>query len=299
MSIKKVGFVGLGAMGLQMAGHLAKAVPTVVFDLNGAAVEESVKNGATAGSLEEIAGADIIFSSLPRSTNVESVAETMMASGNLRQGTIWVDTTSGVPVTSQKISAALEAHGVHFLDCGVAGGPAGAAAGNLTAMVGGSEDKLKAAIPTMENVMGKIVYIGPSGAGHAVKSVNNTLLAAHIVVAYEGLLTLAKLGVPMDNALEAINAASGRSLVTEERIPNHVLSRKFDFGFAMDLMLKDVTICRETIDELDMDFPVLKQVHEQFKKAEAELGAKSEHMELLKMYEAKCGAEIHPSSPKE
>ena len=113
----------------------------------------------------------------------------------------------------------MNASGVSFLDCGVAGGPAGAKAGNLAAMVGGDEAKLNEVMFVLENVMGKIVHIGPSGAGHAVKSVNNTLLAAHIWVAYEGLLTLAKLGVPMENALAAINSASGRSLVTEERIP--------------------------------------------------------------------------------
>ena len=99
-------------------------------------------------------------------------------------------------------------------------------------MVGGDADVLARVQPVLENIMGKVVHIGPVGAGHAVKSVNNTLLASHIVVAAEGLTTLVKQGVPVDKALEAINAASGRSLVTEERIPDHVLSGAFDFGIA-------------------------------------------------------------------
>merc|ERR1711939_1197787 len=112
----------------------------------------------------------------------------------------------------------------------------------------------------MENIMGKIVHIGPSGAGHAVKAVNNTFLASHIMVAYEGLLLLAKLGVPMDTALEAINNASGRSLVTEERIPDYVLSGKFDFGFSLELMRKDISICHDSLESADIAAPVLRTV---------------------------------------
>jgi 3-hydroxyisobutyrate dehydrogenase len=305
---------------------------------------------AVSASLDEVAaGSDIIFSSLPRSSDVEAVCETLVASGKLHEGQVWIDTTSGVPDTSRRIAERLHGEcGVHFLDCGVAGGPAGAEAGTLAAMVGGDEGVLERALPTMAHVMGKITHIGGSGSGHAVrlgfclsccccsttlhtlarslflfpilwvceethtpstlhttpltraiyiqvKSVNNTLLAANIWTAYEGLLVLARLGVPMEKALSAINSASGRSLVTEERIPNHVLSRKFDFGFALDLMRQDIGICMQAIDTLDMPAPVLKHINEMYKTAEQKYGAKAEHMEVLKLLEETAGAEIKAS----
>merc|ERR1719223_654598 len=104
------------------------------------------------------------------------------------------------------------------------------------------------------------------------------MLAANIWTASEGLLILDKLGVPLDKALEAINAASGRSLVTEERIPNHVLSGKFDFGFALDLMRKDIGIAMSSLDDLDMPSPVLRHIADMYNMAEKKYGPKAEHM---------------------
>lgn len=295
-SSPSIGFVGLGAMGSGMAMNLAKNGATpAVWDMYAPAVEKAVGNGCTAAESPAAAcsGADIVFTSLPRSVDVEALAESLVADGALKEGAVWVDTTSGVPDVSQRIHAKLaEDAGVAFLDCGVAGGPAGAAKGNLAAMVGGDAAPLETALPTMEHIMGKIVHVGPSGAGHAVKSVNNTLLAAHIWVAYEGLITLAKLGVPMEKALAAINAASGRSLVTEERIPDHVLSREFDFGFSLDLMRKDIGITMDTLTALDIPAPVLRQVNEMFAMGEAKLGPKAEHMEVVKVLEDMAGVQI-------
>lgn len=190
---QSVGFVGLGAMGAHMAGNLASAgFPTKVWDMSPDAIAVAVERGCVASAdATSLASSDVIFTSLPRSVNVEALADELIASGELQEGAIWVDTTSGVPAVTQRIYAKLaEQSSVHFLDSGVAGGPAGAKAGTLAAMVGGDAAPLAAAEPVMQSVMGKIVHVGPSGAGHAVKSVNNTLLAAHIWVAYEGLLTL-------------------------------------------------------------------------------------------------------------
>ena len=201
-----VGFVGLGAMGSQMAANLAEigGLQTRVWDMQAAAVADAEVRGCAgmpdaAGAVD---GADLIFTSLPRSADVEALVESLATAGALKPGAVWVDTTSGVPDLSQRIYAKLKADcSVAFLDCGVAGGPAGARAGTLAAMAGGDADALALALPAMNHIMGNIVHVGPSGAGHAVKSVNNTLLAAHIWVAYEGLITLAKLGVPMEYAI--------------------------------------------------------------------------------------------------
>jgi len=300
-SMSTVSVVGLGAMGLPMAKNLAAgaaagAAQVQVYDLSADAVAEAEAAGCvgSADAHAAVVGADVIVSSLPRSSDVLAVVQAMVndSSHTFVKGATWVDTTSGVPEVSRQISDLLRTVDVHYLDAGVAGGPRGAQAGNLAAMVGGDADVLAGVQPTLEHIMGKVVHIGPVGAGHAVKSVNNTLLASHIVVAAEGLTTLVKQGVPVDKALEAINAASGRSLVTEERIPDHVLSGAFDFGFAMDLMNKDVSICIAQLDANQLEHPVLRLVAEQFAKAEAKYGPSAEHMHVISMYEEAAGAEV-------
>eukprot|EP00729_Bicosta_minor_P009690 gene9690-28840_t len=303
-SMSTVSVVGLGAMGLPMAKNLAAATAgsegggegggeVHVYDLNAGAVSDAASSGcvAAADASSAVRGAKVIVSSLPRSSDVLTVVQSMVTDSSnpelFAKGAIWE------PEVSRQISDLLAEHDVHYLDAGVAGGPRGAKAGNLAAMVGGDADVLAAVLPTLEHIMGKVVHIGPTGAGHAVKSVNNTLLASHIVVAAEGLTTLVKQGVPVDKALEAINAASGRSLVTEERIPDHVLSGAFDFGFAMNLMNKDVGICIAQLDANQLEHPVLRLVAKQFAKAEAEYGPDAEHMHVISMYEAAAGgAEI-------
>ena len=288
--------IGLGAMGLPMAKNMAAAlVPSqqarvTVSDLNPGAVADAEAAGCSpAYDMAQVAESELIISSLPRSADVLGVAQQLCASGGLRPGSIWVDTTSGVPATSREVAELVAAHGVEYLDAGVAGGPRGAEAGQLAAMVGGNEAVLDAVRPALAHIMGKVVHIGPVGAGHAVKSVNNTLLAAHIVVAAEGLTALVKQGVPVGPALEAINAASGRSLVTEERIPDHVLSGKFDFGFAIDLMNKDISICMAQLNDNDLAAPTLRQVATQFANAEHKYGSKAEHMHVMELAEADAG----------
>ena len=128
-SSPSIGFVGLGAMGSGMAMNLAKNGATpAVWDMYAPAVDKAVGNGCTAAESAAAAfsGADIVFTSLPRSVDVEALVESLVADGALKEGAVWVDTTSGVPDVSQRIHAKLaEDAGVAFLDCGVAGGPVG------------------------------------------------------------------------------------------------------------------------------------------------------------------------------
>ena len=109
---------------------------------------------------------------------------------------------------------------------------------------------------------------------------------------------LIKQGVPVEAALDAINGSSGRSLVTEERIPNHVLSGKFDFGFKLELMRKDIDVCMRQLDTANVDAPLLRQVAQIFADAEAKLGGDNkdaEHMEVIRAWEGANGAALRHS----
>jgi phosphoserine aminotransferase len=282
-------------MGLHMAKRLVRRVPaTHVFDLNGGAVASAVGDGCIdAGDAVTAVNHEMVLTSLPRSSDVNALAMSALEAGNIKPGMVWVDMTSGHPDESRTTAAALKEAGASFLDAGVAGGPRGAEAGTLACMVGGEADDIARARPLMEELAAKIVHVGPVGAGHAVKGVNNTLLASHIVVAAEGLIALVKQGVPVAAALDAINGASGRSLVTEERIPNHVLSGEFDFGFKLELMRKDIDVCMRQLDSAQIEAPLLRHVAQIFADAETTLGGSNlEHMEVIRAWEQANGVEL-------
>ena len=173
-----IAFIGLGAMGWHMASHLPKlGHPVWVWNRT---AEKASSHAQTFGTLQvelqQAMQADIIFSCLPTSADVE----TLIALHPPKSGSLWVDCTSGVPESAQRISTDLAARGVTYLDAPVSGQTIGAERGTLTVMVGGNIAGFERAKPIIQAFAGLIEYVGESGAGFAVKAVNNTLMATHL-----------------------------------------------------------------------------------------------------------------------
>ena len=242
-SSHRIGWIGLGQMGGPLAGRVSKALLSrnsllTVFDTSSAALSKHmVAHGSfPATSLSDLGqNSDIVFLSLPTSTIVKEVIKNLAP--HLTPDSIVVDCTSGDPITSREAAALLPCP---YVDVPVSGGPAGAAAGTVTAMAGGDADAIATVREYIAAFAASLVVCGGVGAGHATKSVNNILNVGHLMLAGEGLLSLRGFGVEPDIALAAINASSGRSLQTQVRLPVEVLSGNFDYGFQIGLMLKDV-----------------------------------------------------------
>src|SRR5690606_14360457 len=139
-------------------------------------------------------------------------------------GAVLVDCTSGDPASSRRLAERLAARGIGFLDAPVSGGTNGAEAGTLTIMVGGDGEALERARPVLETFGSRIEHIGPVGSGHALKAVNNGLLAVHIRAFAEGFAALVKAGVPAGKAVEVLNASSGSSFLSQSLVPERVLT---------------------------------------------------------------------------
>ena len=285
-------FLGLGAMGYPMACNLSQAGFEVkVWNRTARRAEEHAAACSTeAVKLEDAAGAEVIFSCLPTSREVAELAKKLLP--HLKAGTVWVDCTSGDPETSRQIARELEEAGVAFLDAPVSGGTDGAAAGTLTIMVGGDEEAFARVKPYLEAMGKKIVHVGPVGAGHALKAVNNTLLAVNLWAAGEGLAALVKQGVDPRVALAVINASSGRSNATENLIPQRVVTRAWPNTFKLGLLAKDVGIGMEVLDGADLPAPLLRLTHEVYQVAKREIGPEADHAEALKLIERWAGVEI-------
>lgn len=256
-----VSFIGLGAMGYPMASHLTKVAKKVqVWNRTQSKAQEHVQSFAThAVSLADAFDADIIFSCLPTSAEVESIIDSE-DSHTLKAGTIWVDCTSGVPASAQKLAKKLAKKGCYFLDAPVSGQTIGAKNGTLTVMIGGDADAFYRAKPIISSFGGLIKHVGNSGAGFAVKAVNNALLAVNLWSAGEGLSILKSHGVDLSNALACINASSGQSLASSNIIPNRVLTRDFPNTFAIDLLAKDCAIATDLQQQTSIPAPIIAQI---------------------------------------
>jgi len=287
-----VGFIGLGTMGWHIAAHLQRhsveqhgRSALVVWNRSpGKALAHAHEHGTTAvDAPEDLHECDVILLCLPTSADVESV----LARVPLKPGVLVIDCTSGEPATSRRIATTLhERCGARFVDAPVSGGPKGAHTGTLTSMLGGTEADCAAAREWVSAYSAKVVRCGPSGAGDAVKAVNNVLNSAHLLLATEGLLALRGLGVDPSVALEVINSSSGRSLQTE-RLPENVLSRRFAYGFALSLMRKDVAIADDLVHEHTPDATLIPEVARLVRAAEARMGGSVDYTEMARFLEVR------------
>jgi 3-hydroxyisobutyrate dehydrogenase len=209
-----------------------------------------------------------------------------------RRGALFLDCTSGDPGSSRRIAKRVGDKGVAFADAPVSGGPPGAAAGGLTVMVGGDAATFERARPVLAAFGKRIEHIGPVGSGHALKAVNNALLAVNILACAEGLTALVKAGVPAGKAVEVLNASSGRSFVSEVLVPERVLTGTWSRLFRLALLDKDVGIALEVLEGAGVDGPLLHRAHELTAHLRAELGEEADYLDPIRRSERRAGIEI-------
>ena len=292
----RVAFLGLGAIGRPMARHLAGPFDLAIWNRSpekAVALATEIRTRVAGTPAEAAQGAQVVITCLPSSREVEAVVDG--PDGLLRgleRGAMLVDCTSGDPATSRRIASRLAERGVTFMDAPVSGGTTAAEKGTLTVMCGGDDAAVTRARPILEAFGERIVHCGPIGAGHALKAVNNALLAIHIWSAAEGLATLTKAGVSPTVALEVINKSSGRSNASENLIPARVLTRAFPKTFRLALLDKDVGIAAGIARDQKVPSPMLQLAAELFMAAHRELGDEVDHVAAVQIIEEWAGTEI-------
>lgn len=276
--MKTIAFLGLGTMGVPMTANLAKAGFTVQgFDLKGTGTAKSIREAA--------AGAEALITMLPDGDAVrEAVLEALP---HLREGTIVVDMSSADPAGTRALGDALKAKGVHMIDAPVSGAVVGARNATLAIMVGGEDSAFQRIRPVLEAMGNQVFHVGPLGAGHAVKALNNYLGAVGTLAGFEALLVARKLGLDPKPMLDAINASTGRNSTTERKIPRDILPGTFASGFKLALMAKDVGIAAELARGLGVEVPFMKATLKAWKEAEKALPRGADHVEIYKWQEKK------------
>ncbi|SPA33123.1 3-hydroxyisobutyrate dehydrogenase [Cupriavidus taiwanensis] len=295
------GFIGLGAMGRHMARHLVhRGLPVTVFDSNAQAVDDLVRIGAARGaSVRDVAGrAEVVMACLPTPDIVEQVAVGEGGVAGAGAVKVFVDHSTTGPSVARRVATALAVHGIEALDAPLAGGVAGAEAGSLSVMVSGDAGAFAIARPAFEAFAGDIAYLGAQpGLGQTLKLVNNMIAGSALVTAAEAVLFGVKAGIPAEAILQVLSrSATARSFAVQTLLADKVLPRKFDFGFRMDLMRKDLRLALGEAEAVGAPMFASAVVKQFFDAAVADGGGSDDMTRVVQQLEKLAGATIGPAS---
>lgn len=286
-------FVGLGKMGEPMVRRYAVTHATLLFDIDPDATNRLAKELDTAPltDLSDLpANLDTVILMLPNSRIVESVLVGEQGHGGLLarlpQGTLVIDMGSSEPSSTRHLADVATSLDLHYVDAPVSGGVAKATSGELAIMVGGDRAAVRLAQPHLVPLGTNVITVGPSGAGHAAKALNNLLSATNLAAAAEVLCVAQSSGIEPEIMIEVLNTSTGRSQATEVKYPRHILSGTFASGFEMDLMLKDLDIAAGLSQDAEISTPITSKTVATLHDARRWLDAGGlDHTEVARYYE--------------
>jgi 3-hydroxyisobutyrate dehydrogenase len=271
--LRTIAFIGLGVMGQLMAANLEAAGFAVQsFDLN--------KRGNRKSARDAAEGADALITMLPDGDAVRDAV--LDALPGLKAGAVVIDMGSSDPAGTRALGVALSKNNIDMVDAPVSGARFKAKDGTLAIMVGGERDVVAKVMPVLQKLGTEIFHVGPLGAGHAVKALNNYLGAAGTLAGFEALLIARAFGLEPKPMLDAINASTGRNSTTVRKIPQDVLTGAFASGFKLALMTKDVGIAAELARGLKVKTPFLKETLKHWRAAQEKLPRDADHTEIYK-----------------
>jgi len=284
---KQVAFLGLGVMGFPMAGHLAAAGHRVtVYNRTPAKAEQWVaKHGGrkAATPAEAANGAELVMMCVGNDDDVRSVAiGPQGALAGMNAGAILVDHTTASAHVAREVYAAAKDKGAGFLDAPVSGGQAGAENGKLTIMVGGDGDVYARAEATLAHYARAVTLMGPAGAGQLTKMVNQICIAGLVQALSEGINFAQKAGLDAERVLDVISKGAAQSWQMENR-GKTMVADKFDFGFAVDWMRKDLGICLDESRRNGATLPITAIVDQLYGKVQARGGGRWDTSSLIRL----------------
>jgi 2-hydroxy-3-oxopropionate reductase len=295
MTPDRLGFVGLGHMGSRIARTLlGKGHELLVFDLRKDAVDVLVAAGASAAaSARDVASqCEAVFVCLP---TPEAVQEVASGANGLSGGTkirTYIDLSTTGPLVAQAVAWQLRPLGITCLDAPVSGGLGAAERGTLSVMVAGPMPAVEEMLPVLR-CFGTPTHVSETvGLGHMMKLINNLLSGTAIAITAEAMVLGVKAGLDPEVMLKVLNLSSGRNCATEERFPNHVLNRTFQNGFANALMRKDVHLCLEVAERLQIPLWVGTAVDRLWMQAVVQLGPDKGTTSIVQLIEAWAGVEV-------
>lgn len=289
-----VGFVGIGNMGWPMAARLVEAGFAVqAADDRRAQVDAFVQQvgGTAADSLPALASAsDLVITVLPTSAAVGTVLDEILP--HLRPGAVVLDMTSGEPAATRRLAARVAEAGGAMVDAPVSGGVSRARTGQLAIMAGGDDAAVERARPALDAMGSSLLRTGGVGTAHAMKALNNLASAGSFLIGIEALLIGRRFGLDPGVMVDVLNASTGMSNSSQKKFCQFVLSRRFDSGFGLDLMVKDLGIALGVARDTGTAAPFAALCRELSAAAQALLGPGADHTEFAKLSERLAGSTL-------
>jgi len=288
----RIGFVGIGTMGMPIAECLVAAGHRLtVYDKNPQAMAPLLGHGATAAAdnpAEAAYAAEVVFTSLPGPAQVEAVAlepDTGILAG-LRKGGTYIDLTTNAPATVRRVAEAAKKRDVAFLDAPVSGRPP-----NMTVMVGGREADFGHCKPLFEAIAANVFYVGPSGAGATAKLVTQYLGYTGFIAAIEGMLIAAKAGIDLATLARIVPVSAGQSRAFDN-IPRGVFPGSFAAGGTLDIVAKDVELACQLARDVGAPATLGALASDIYKRAQAQGWGGEGFPVVARVLEAMAGAEL-------
>lgn len=285
VSGSRIGFVGIGNMGAPMVRCLAKAgFSVLIYDARGEAMapfRDAAPEIEIAGGPAQIGTeCEIVITMLPDSRVVRAAViggdKIDGIAAALRPGSVVIDMSSSFPLDTRALGEELGRRGIGLIDAPVSGGVPKAVSGTLAIMAGGEPALIDRVQPVLE-AMGAVHRTGPLGSGHAMKALNNYVSAAGLIATCEALVIGQRFGLDGHVMTKVLNASTGRNNTTENKVERYMLNGRFDSGFALALMEKDVGMARALAEELGISAEELALVGAILGKALEMLGSSADH----------------------
>ena len=286
-----IAFLGLGVMGAPMAGHLARAGHRVrVFNRTASKAQDWLtavgqEQGASSWPTPRLAaqGADVVISGVGADRDLREVAlGEHGAFPSLGQGAVWVDHSTTSAEVAQELAVEGQARGIAFIDAPVSGGNLGAINGTLTVMCGGDAAAFERVKPVIHAYARAVTLLGPAGSGQRAKMVNHICVAGVLQGLAKSLAFREKAGLDMPAVLEVIRQGAAQSWQMEHRGPT-MLQDRFDFGFAVDLMRKDLALCLHEARHIGARLPATALVDQFYAEVQSLDGGRWDTSSLIKL----------------
>jgi 3-hydroxyisobutyrate dehydrogenase len=286
---QRIGFIGLGMMGLPMTTCLSKAgFQLFLSDADAGRLNDiQTSLGATALTAENATSLDVLITMLPNSNIVESVL--LGADGqsgwaaSLAPDTVVIDMSSSEPARSRDLGQKLAAKGLAYLDAPVSGGVKRAVDGSLAILVGGDPAIMQRCQAVLDAMGKNILHIGDAGSGHAAKALNNFVSAAGLMATVEALHVAKRFGIDPGVMVDVLNASSGGTNTSLNKAKQFMLSGSFGSGFSMQLMNKDLKIAKGLADGLDYPLTLGQRAIEVWNEVAQDSTPTTDHTEMYRM----------------
>jgi 3-hydroxyisobutyrate dehydrogenase len=295
---QRIGFIGLGVMGMPMAAHLVSAgYRLTVHDINESTAARFKSQHPTidvAKTAKAVAAAsEIVITMLPSGLEVRDAVfgDEGLLEG-FAPGALLLDTSSSEPWYTKEVATGLSAASVAMVDAPVSGAEAGAQAAELVFMVGGESSSVKRVLPLLHVLGRQVFHLGPVGAGHVMKSINNLITAVTFLATAEGLIIGKGYGLDPAVMNDVLNESTGMSWISRTHIPQRIISRRFDDPFKFELMVKDINIALRVADDLGLKMQLSAMAQKLWRQSQGRVPKGGSVSELVRVLEKSSGVDL-------